>query len=141
MPKPPVVLAMVAVALSFSGCGQTAKELSAPPYLFQRLRDHWTAAKAELQRDKPDFGFVAAVQVDMSGPMWRRIDQEYTGPNKAEILKRHAALSATFESTISPMLSSTGYAIVLRPGYTKEQARDAFMKLDGDFEAMMKLAK
>ncbi len=70
--------------------------------------------------------------------MRRTIDQDYTGPNKAEILKKYDALAEGFKANIAPMLVRRGYAVVLKSGYTDKDVRDAFMKLDADFEALIK---
>ncbi len=134
-------LVMLSLAFASAGCGKNASDMSRPSYLLDRLRQHWAMAKTDLQKEKPDYGIVGGLGADLSGQVTRMIEQEYTGQNKAELLKRLAALSAGYDSTISPMFAPTAHEIALRSGYTDAQLREAFAKLDVEYEAMIKLTQ
>ncbi len=134
-------LAAVGSVLLLCGCSKTAEDLSKPSHMFDVLSKTWAEAKATLQTDKPSLGQVAAVENVLYGPMRRTIEQEYTGPSKAEVLKKYDALAEGFKANVTPMLGRTGVAVVLNPGYTNQNVRDAFVKLDADFAALIKAAQ
>jgi hypothetical protein len=134
------ILSMLALIVVSAGCSKNAEELSSPSHMFENLRTCWAGAKETLQTSEPKLGQVAGVENILAGPMRRTIEMDYSKPNKAELLKKYDDLGAAFQQNVSPMLGRTGYAVVLNYGYTNEMVRDAFMKLDADFEAMVKLA-
>ena len=135
-----MLLAFASMAL-LGGCSKTAEDLSKPSHMFDVLATTWKDAKATLQTDNPALGQLAAIENILAGPMRRMIEQDYSGSNKDEVLKRYDALAVGFKTNITPMLGRGGYAVVLNSGYTNQNVRDAFMKLDADFEALMKVAK
>lgn len=134
------ILSTLAFAVVLAGCSKNAEELSSPSHMFENLRKCWADAKATLQTDAPMHGRVACVENILAGPMRRTIEMDYSKPNKAELLKKYDDLAAAFQQNVAPMLGRTGYGVVLNSGYTNQMVRDAFMKLDVDFEAMVKLA-
>ena len=134
-------LLAVASMVLLCGCSKTAEDLSKPSHMFDVLSKNWQEAKATLQTDKPMLGQVAAIENILSGPMRRTIEQEYSASNKAEVLAKYDALAAGFRANVTPMLARSGYAVVLNSGYTNQNVHDAFMKLDTDFEALVKVAR
>lgn len=127
----PVALAWI-VLVAASGCDEkkTLKEVSDGNFLLSQQHQLWHKARETLQSDHPGISQVAIVWALLGGRTQRRVEMDYAGANKAQVLQRLGEIRQGFQQEVLSRLDTTGPMPVLRPGVSIGDLRDAFMRLD-----------
>jgi hypothetical protein len=122
------------------GCGGGAEGLSNSSYLLEKLGQAWTNARTGLAAETLNLEPLRGVHV-MLGRTYRRIQKDYTGPNKEQLLAKLAELNTVYEAHILPKLNLRDRAVSLAPGATVEQVRAEFKKLEPAYAEIEALTK
>ena len=129
-------LAVLAASLALAGCKDEMQELSSAKRLLSRQHKNWNKVRESLKTDQPDLEAIRVVSMLLTGQSKRRVEKEYRGANKAEIIQRLDALSAAFQKRVVSKVDITAPKAVLRQGVTVAQLREAFNSLDEDYRAL-----
>lgn len=123
---------VTAALLAWAGCGNKAESASNSEYLLGLLHESWVNARAGLQKDPPDLGPLRGIRV-MLGRTPRRVDNDYGGANKQEVLAKLKALRDAYESRVVPMLDLRSQAVRLAPGADIGKLKATFSELDKQY--------
>ncbi|MHC4718179.1 MAG: hypothetical protein ACYS5V_14495 [Planctomycetota bacterium] len=115
------------------GCGDSAESVSNSEYLLGLLHESWVNARAGLKQEPPDLGPLRGIRIMLTRRAPRRIEKDYSGPNKQKVLTRLKALGNAYEVQIVPKLDLRYPKVELAPGATPAQVRSAFSKLDEEY--------
>ena len=127
------LLAVAGLAALAAGCGESAEDVSNSEYLLGLLHESWLNARKGLQAEQPDLGPLRAIHILLARRAPRRVQRDYHGPNKEEVLRRLHALRDAYESRIIPKLDLRNPEVRLQPGASLEELRAAFTELDKDY--------
>ena len=136
-----MVAVMALGAAAMAGCKDKAEEISGARSYLDDQHSAWRRARESLHSEKPNLELLRVVGFNFSGPMGRRLKQDYRGPNKGEVLKRFDALNTTYLAQITSKLDRRSAIARLRQGVTIEQVRQAFDAMDDDYRAFEELTK
>ncbi|OPX23988.1 MAG: hypothetical protein B1H04_03130 [Planctomycetales bacterium 4484_123] len=124
------LLATASLLALAGGCGESAEDVSNSEYLLGLLHESWQNARKGLQSEQPDLGPLRAIHILLARRAPRRVQRDYHGPNKEEVLRRLHALRDAYEARIVPKLDLTQPEVRLQPGATVQEVKAAFMELD-----------
>ena len=125
--------------LALAGCEDKAARLSSSEHLLARQHEVWRNARESLRSSEPNLMYLRSIHIFLRGRTRRRIEKDYTGPDKQEVLDALDALKADYEAKIMSRIDARSFQVTLRPGVTLGEIRAAFEKLDesyGELEAM-----
>ena len=129
-------LAALAAGLALTGCKDEIKDISSAKYLLAQQHKAWKNAREAFEADEPNLGFIRGVDMLLSGRTKRRVEKEYGGADKAEIIAKLDALSAAFQDRVLSKVDVGAAKVVLRRGVTMDELREAFESLDADYRAL-----
>ena len=122
--------------LAAGGCGESAKDVSNSAYILGLLGEAWGTCRQACQDGNPNLEVFRSIHVLLNKRAPRRIQKDYGGSNKQELLDGLKALAAAYEASVVPKLDLTGQSVTLRPGATMEQVRTAFLALDEQYRQL-----
>jgi len=134
-----VMVALAAVGgMGGAGCSrddETRKLLAADRTLATQHRI-WRKTRQSLNSEKPNLNLIRSVAIYLCKRTRGRVAKNYAGPDKQEVLARLDALKAAYEAKVLSLIDRRSYEVVLKPGVTSRQVRDAFMEIDRDYRAL-----
>ncbi len=133
------VAMLVPGLLATAGCGDEAANMSSADALLADLHEVWQNAQKTLQTDNPNLGVFMSVSSYLTRAR-RRVETDYTGPNKEEVLAKLDALNSAFESQVASKLTMMDPQIRLKSGVTMEQLRASFASLGEVYQALKSVA-
>ena len=136
--RTPMVL-VVAAALVLCGCRDKARQLSSAEHILAKQHEVWHNARESIRSAQPNLDYIRSVHIFLRGRTRRRVEKEYTGPNKQDILAQLDALKAAYETHVLSKIVAESYAVRLKPGVTLEDVRGAFDKLDEQYRRFQAL--
>jgi hypothetical protein len=138
MRRPRVTILCILVLLVAGGCDDRRKlcGISDAASLLAQQHTVWHNARATLQSPQPNVAQVAIVSALLGGRTRRRVEMDYAGPNKAEVLAKLDELSGAYQQQVMTKLDTTGPRPVLRAGVSIDVLRDAFMRLDPSYQQL-----
>ncbi len=125
-------LALAAAALT--GCGDDPEDISSAEYLLQHFHDAWANAKASLESSDPQLTTLFGLHVYLSQRVPRRLEKEYTGTDKAELLAKIKSLGEEYEKTVVEKLDLRHPTPQLKPGVGLDEVRKAFRELEPQYQ-------
>ncbi|HET6428408.1 MAG TPA: hypothetical protein VFJ30_08365 [Phycisphaerae bacterium] len=128
-----LVAAVLCSPWALGGCGRGRKKASNSEYVLGLLHESWVNARAGLQKDPPDLGPLRGIHVMLGTRAPRRVEKDYAGPNKQQLLERLITLRDAYEAQIVPKLNLQGMEVVLQPPATADEVRIAFAELDKQY--------
>ncbi len=126
--------AALALAAALTGCGDDPKDISSADYLLQHFHDAWANARASLDSNDPQLTTLFGLRVYLSQRVPRRLEKEYMGADKAELLAKIKALGETYEATIVEKLDLRRPVPQLKPGVSLDEVRKAFRELEPQYQ-------
>ena len=137
--RAPALLVMAVGALTLVGCDDPVERISSSEHLLALQHKVWANARETLKTDSPRLPLLTAVG-SMIGQRTRlRVENDYEGDNKAEVLARLDEIGKAYLAEIIGKLETTERGVQLKPGVTLAQLRQSFDRLDVEyrkFEAM-----
>ena len=140
---PPLRIAAAALALAGmlapAGCSrrkEQARRVSSARYLLDLQHKVWRNARQTLHSDRPNINKVAVVYSLLADRTRRRVEADYTGPDKAELLDRLDRLAKAYRDKVIAQLDMTGAVPALRAGVSADDVRKAFMEIDPDYRRL-----
>ena len=134
-----VVLAACAT-LALAGCEDKAKKLSSSEHLLAKQHEAWRNARESLRSSNPNLMYLRSVHIFLRGRTRRRVEKDYTRPDKQEVLAALDALKATYEADIMSRIDARSFQVTLRPGVTLAEVREAFEKSDAQYRRLEAMA-
>lgn len=133
------VIAAMVLAGMMAGCKNQATAVSDSDYLLKRQHEYWAKARQSVEAGKVDYGSINNLANMLINRTPRRVEMDYAGPNKAQVLEKLKAIRDEFQSTVLAKTETTERGLKAGNGFTDKDVGDAFMKIDPayrQFEAM-----
>ncbi len=130
------LLAAAAAGLLASGCRDKVEELSTATYTLGVLHKVWLKTRESLAAEPPDLNFLRSVEICLDGRTRRAVEMKYDRPNKQQVLAKLVALADAWNRDMMSMVDPSTFAVKLKAGYTAENVRDVFEKLDGEYRKL-----
>ena len=127
-----ITTTLAALGLLAAGCGESAEDVSNSEYLLGLLQHSWNGARRSLNSQKPDLDPLRGVHWMLQRTP-RRIQKDYEGSNKQEVLAKLKALREAYEAEVVPKLELRGAQVKLQSGVSLAEVRKAFMALDPQY--------
>ncbi len=128
--------AATAMVCTIIGCGGSPKSVSDSKYLLGLLHESWTNARAGIDKNPPDLGPLRGINNMLARRVPRRIEKDYAGSNKAEVLAKITALRDAYTKRISSKLDLRSNVARLRRGAKLQDVRTAFWELDKQYKEL-----
>lgn len=135
-----LIVALAAAGLfGLTGCKDKAKELSAANAQLARQHKVWNNALASLRSEEPNLELVRAAE-GLLLRTHRRVGMDYPGANRQEVLDKLKGIADRFAAEVAPKVNLGAPLVVLRPGVTMDEVRDAFEKLNEEYQELVAMA-
>ena len=131
-----ILTAAVAAALTAGGCKSRTKSVSDSEYMLGLLHEAWPSARESLNASDPQLGKLHSVYIILVQRLPRRVEKDYTRSDKAQVVAKVNSLAQGYDSQVWAKVEIVGSAVRLKAGFTVEQVREAFMKLDAQYREL-----
>jgi hypothetical protein len=121
-----------------AGCKDKAEDISSSEHLLARQHQVWEDALETLGSSNPNYNLVAAAGGRLRRTLLR-VEKDYTGGNKEQVIAKLQDLADKFDAAIAPKLTMTRPQVVLQPDVTAQELKTAFEKLAGEYEQLKTL--
>ena len=128
-------IAVLVAALALAGCGDEAEEISNLDYLLPRQHALWEKARRTLASEQPNLNLLRSLEMYLAVRTPRRLDREYDGANKEQVLAKLAELTRAYQAEVLSKLVLQNPQVTAKAGVTIEQIRAAFEGLEADYQA------
>jgi hypothetical protein len=128
-----------ACLLAAGGCRDKAKDLSKAETLLARQHELWEQARKTLQSEQPSLERLVDVAQYLGGRVQRRVEKDYSGSNKAEVVAHLDKLGQAYNEQVMSRLIIRAKDVVFRPGATIEDVRSAFAALEPEYQKLRTL--
>ena len=136
---PSVILACILTGLiGLAGCKDAAEKISSADHLLSRQHKACADDLETLRSDQPNYNLVRAAGGRFRRTL-RRVEKDYTGSNKHEVIAKLNLLADRFDAEVAPKLTMASPEVRLQTGVTAEELRTAFESLQADFETLKDL--
>jgi hypothetical protein len=135
-----LVLSLLVAGLA-CGCRNEAKEISNYRYLLASQTEEWNKALEGCRQGKPDLRQFRIVGGYIGERTRLRVEQEYSGSNKPEVLNLLNELSAEYQTNIISRMYATEQGVFLNPGVTPESLSDAFLAMNDRYQKIVEMTK
>jgi hypothetical protein len=134
-----LLVGMCAGLLGPAGCRDKARDLSKAETLLARQHELWDQARKTLQSDQPSLERLVDVAQYLGGRVQRRVEKDYSGSNKAEVIAHLDKLGQAYNEQVMSRLIVRAKDVVLRPGVAIEDVRSAFAALEPEYQKLRTL--
>ena len=131
---------LASACLALIGCKDSAEDVSNSRYVLGLLTEAWQTAHQSCQAGSPNLEALRSVHVLLCQRVPRRVEKDYSGSDKQEVLAELQRLAEAYEAQVASKLVLTGDKVALRSGVAPEDVRSAFMGLEEDYRKLQAIA-
>ncbi|MFB3893744.1 MAG: hypothetical protein ACE15C_17155 [Phycisphaerae bacterium] len=136
-----IIGGLIAMAVALAGCKSTEKEISEAAHLLAQQHAAWNAALEGCKKGQPDIGQIRTVGEYLYERTRRRVEIDYAGQNKQEVIALLKALGQAYSDTVMAKTVPTATSYALAPGATNQDICQAFLALDPKYQKLIEMTK